>query len=497
MASIAPPPPEVEIPPTTITIDNETYPIVEICSTGDVLLDVSFENTNACNKSIPVDLIRKLKTSKSPIPSPRIFYRVRLDTLKKSSDYFKHLLGPSFAEGAAVIEAFEKLSKSGLNPTEIDAELLPRIEIVDEDVATKTLGREVIFGDMLRIIHGAEHTTKPIMLNILTVLVVMADRYSVLSLVSRYFQKTFKAYKYPATLDKKAEEILRQKILVFYHTEQSLNFCAATRELILRGSLRWTGAEETTGDFQTAWWDLPDGLEAELAHRRACVLRTIASIQTQCLTLYSSRDLQCKLGYESSHACDSFQLGEMIKFLTRKGLLSLIPFQAVSPEDDEYIWPEAYSGDAETLMGLLRQCPGYQVNEYHKYCGLRTKLLGPLEYIKSCIEVGVGISLGRGKNWMNESWIPSPSSSISKTSFSPRKAFTVGTTDEEDTFDYATVKNKTSMMGLGGAKAAKELFTQKKWNWVMNEERGGIGFEDVKPTLRPSVNRGFESGFRW
>lgn len=89
----------------------------------------------------------------------------------------------------------------------------------------------------------------------------MADRYNVLTLVARYVQQTFKAFKYPATLDRKAEETLRQKILVFYHTDQSLNFVAATRELILRGSSRWMGAEESENDFQTAWWDLPDGLE--------------------------------------------------------------------------------------------------------------------------------------------------------------------------------------------------------------------------------------------
>lgn len=155
MAPAVLPSPELEVAPPIILVDNETYPVVEIRSTGDVVLDVSFENSNACNKSIPADSLRKLRTSKAPIPSPRIFYRVRLDTLKKNSQYFKHLLGPTFAEGASVIEAFEGLARQDLNPTEIDAGLLPRIKIVDEDVATKTLGREVIFGDMLRIIHGA------------------------------------------------------------------------------------------------------------------------------------------------------------------------------------------------------------------------------------------------------------------------------------------------------------------------------------------------------
>jgi hypothetical protein len=95
----------------------------------------------------------------------------------------------------------------------------------------------------------------------LTVLVVMADRFNALPIVARYFQKTFINFKYPVTVDKKAEEALRQKILIFYHTEQALRFAASTRELILRGSSRWSGAEDNENEFQTAWWDLPDGLE--------------------------------------------------------------------------------------------------------------------------------------------------------------------------------------------------------------------------------------------
>lgn len=89
----------------------------------------------------------------------------------------------------------------------------------------------------------------------------MADRYNTLPSIARHVQKTFINFKYPVTLDKKAEETLRQKILVFYHTDQALRFSSATKELILRGSSRWLGAEESVTDFQTAWWDLPDGLE--------------------------------------------------------------------------------------------------------------------------------------------------------------------------------------------------------------------------------------------
>jgi hypothetical protein len=145
-------PPE---PLPTLTVDNIPYPLVDIRATGDILLDVTFSNTALCNKSIPPEAIRQLKTSKAPIPSVRILYRVRLETLKKQSKYFAHLLGPVFKEGKVIEDVHGKIASSRRSPTEVGAEELPRIEVVDEDGATRTLGREVVFRDMLRIIHGA------------------------------------------------------------------------------------------------------------------------------------------------------------------------------------------------------------------------------------------------------------------------------------------------------------------------------------------------------
>ena len=179
------------------------------------------------------------------------------------------------------------------------------------------------------------------------------------------------------------------------------------------------------------------------------------------------------MGYDSSAACDSFQLGEMIKFLTKKDLLSLVPFQAVSPEDRDYIWPDAYSGDIENLIGLLRQCPSYQINQYHSHCGLRTKLLPALDYIKSCIETGVGIKFGRSKSdWVNDSWSTS-SSTASK------KSFWVGESDSEaidvaggksNTFDFASVKSRATWGINDSDKSAKALFTAEKWSWIREQE---------------------------
>ena len=246
---------------TSAQIDDTEYKVVEIRATGDVILDVMFENTNACNKSIPSDAIQRLWASRATIPSVRVFYRVRLETLKKHSKYFTHLLGSDvFGEGRAIKDIFDGLAQSNLKPSEVEPGRLPIIKIVDEDDATRTMGREVVFRDMLRIIHGAEHVTKPVNMIYLSILVVMADRYDCSAPVTRYVTGTFGSFKYPQVLDNSAEEVLRQKILIFYRTNQAGRLAAATKELILRGSSHWVAYAENPA-FSTAWWDLPDRLE--------------------------------------------------------------------------------------------------------------------------------------------------------------------------------------------------------------------------------------------
>lgn len=146
---------EIATSMATIQMEENQLDLVEIRSTGDVLLDVQFKNTPECTKSIPKDALRSLRSRKLPTPSPRIIYRVRLDTLKKHSEYFRIMLKPQFAEGLAVEKALKELADTKQIASELDSEKLPMIRIIDEDTATKTFGREVVFRDMLRIIHGA------------------------------------------------------------------------------------------------------------------------------------------------------------------------------------------------------------------------------------------------------------------------------------------------------------------------------------------------------
>lgn len=218
------------------------------------------------------------------------------------------------------------------------------------------------------------------------------------------------------------EEALRQKILVAWVLDLPARFQAATREIIMNGSRRWgvfdssyppysytyEGELQEAGDDEeeddAIWWYLPDGLEEELQHRRACVLNTVGSLQQHFLALYASRGSgagtggrQCKLGYDSSAACDSYQLGEMVKFLTHKGLLSLIDFSPrslINPNPNPGSGGTAGIGSAgplvsvEAVLAALRQCPAYQVDKHHSNCGLRARLLPLLDFVQGLLSAG-------------------------------------------------------------------------------------------------------------
>ncbi|KAG7140693.1 hypothetical protein HYQ46_007937 [Verticillium longisporum] len=201
-----------------------------------------------------------------------------------------------------------------------DADLttLPWITITDDDEATRSIGRDKVFGDMLRILHGQPVQTPATSINMLfvTTLAILADRFDCRSSLKLKWPKTsnraLRADSGKSALG--TEQVLRQKILVSWLLDQPMKLHDATREIILRGSSHWSALVSYDELPSTeAWWNLPDDLERELQHRREAILNTIASVQRHFLALYSSRDRQCKLGYDSSSACDSFQLGQMLK----------------------------------------------------------------------------------------------------------------------------------------------------------------------------------------
>jgi hypothetical protein len=122
--------------------------------------------------------------------------------------------------------------------------------------------------------------------------------------------------------------------------------------------------------------------------RRDYVLETLQSVLGHFLKIYSSGERQCRLGYDSSPQCDSFQLGEMVRFFTRTSMLRL---QGTLSEGDAI---ESYSGDIERLLELLRQSQSYQLDRNHTHCGLRTRLVPMLDQLEPFLVGGKVADVG-------------------------------------------------------------------------------------------------------
>lgn len=146
-----------------------------------------------------------------------------------------------------------------------------------------------------------------------------------------------------------------------------------------------------------------DRYTEELQHRHDCVLKTIDSLQMHFFGLYTSKITQCKMFYGDSPQCDSFQLGEMIKFFSKKGLMSIS--SSFAPSTAAIDAPD----NAMTILGRLQECPSYQIDQNHGRCGLRTKLLVPLSRLNPRGQVGLCLVCWRA-NRHAESWLESPPS---------------------------------------------------------------------------------------
>lgn len=173
---------ENELSIQILEINEEKIPLIEISEQGDVILDVTFQNSSDCTRSIipkdhkpnnnkNINIIGYMKKPLVP-SSQRICYRVKKKLLENISNYFRLLFSTQFAEGIAVQNTIKVLRDKaatiqGNGEKELNQEddnyllkitdvvkKLPRIKIIDEDLATRTVGRELIFDDILRVIHG-------------------------------------------------------------------------------------------------------------------------------------------------------------------------------------------------------------------------------------------------------------------------------------------------------------------------------------------------------
>lgn len=124
-------------------------------------------------------------------------------------------------------------------------------------------------------------------------------------------------------------------------------------------------------------------------------------MQTHFLELYSSKQPQCKLGYDSSPQCDSFQLGEMVRFFTRKGTLHMQSTFGIVHD------PLPYTGRLSELLATLRQLPPYQIDHNHVHCGPRSRLLPALDCIRPHLQTAICLRCWK-QNRSEESWLEHP-----------------------------------------------------------------------------------------
>ncbi|KAK5016608.1 hypothetical protein LTR16_000094 [Cryomyces antarcticus] len=364
-------------------------------------------------------------------------YRVNSNSLRQSSSYFETLLHPDkFGEGATVAAKHDSVRSEYASISDVPAQKLPHIRLTDIGSVSRITTVKHIMADFLRALHGLDLSTGSPPLSNLANLAIVADRFDALP----YFTQYVRRKKFIKALDGKAnnkagslsEERMRQRVMIGIMLDYPPWAITYSERLIVRGSVRWK--TEAPSDIAAAlWWDLPSRVEElfgtqhwrqlrtldcelqsrlyirdtavdehadELIYRRECILETIDSLQSRFLALYTSRERQCKLGYDTSAQCDSFQLGEMLRFFTRQGTIRL---QGTIFDTSEA--PEPYSGDIEQLLASLRQCPSYQVDGNHAHCGLRSRLIPLLDVLEAFLQdVGICAECWQG-NRAEYAWL--------------------------------------------------------------------------------------------
>ncbi|SMR47372.1 unnamed protein product [Zymoseptoria tritici ST99CH_3D1] len=337
--------------------------IVEIDPDGDIVLSIAHE---------------------SSAPGTAYSFRAKSSLLQSKSKYFAGLLQGRFGESERIAQTHRKLREVHGTVENAPARELPVIHIEDVGRISAVKSIQPLCTDFLSILHDRDIQPATPVSNLAN-LAIVSDRFDALAAVQAYVRRKrlIRAIdgKTTAKMDTGlSEERVRQRLLV----SSLLDYPAWTEKYSTRIIMKGWVARDVS-DSQPLWWDLPARFEEELAYRRDCVLETIQSVQTHFVALYASRERQCKLGYDSSAQCDSFQLGEMIRFLSRIGTLHLqgVIFDTTDP-------PPPFEGDIHILLESLRQVPEYQIDRNHAHCGLRTRITPILDILLECLQhVGI------------------------------------------------------------------------------------------------------------
>jgi hypothetical protein len=270
------------------TVEPPSVTVVD--SSGDVVLDVVFETSKSTLTAARRAARREsgILTRKGQLTSAvvlkakhRVAYQVDSRRLMTQSAYFSRLLGDTrFHEGRKVSAALGSKLENGRKPVEVDIEALPWVQIHDDDEATQSAGRDVVFADLMAMLHGKKVPSfagkKSPGLRDIATLLVMADRFDCIAPVATAcmaMKPLYPAAKIRESRDDGVsveflnEETVRLKIFVSWYLRHASMFHTATKELVRYGSKRWVPYPEHGGKFLAAWWDLPDGLESKINRR--------------------------------------------------------------------------------------------------------------------------------------------------------------------------------------------------------------------------------------
>lgn len=147
-----------------------------------------------------------------------VAWRVKREVMEKTSDYFSGMLGNTrFIEGAKLAKLFGDLRNAHDQPaSELPTVHLPRANITDEDDSSLAYaGREYVFEDMLRLLHGLDpdHMPPSQSFQYGLVLSVLCDRFLCTNTVSANFKPKV-SFPVVSVWQPKAELLLRQQVLV-------------------------------------------------------------------------------------------------------------------------------------------------------------------------------------------------------------------------------------------------------------------------------------------
>ena len=389
-------------------------------------------------------------------------YRVSSQILITKSPYFKALLQTGrYSEGIAFDAERQKLLAIHNNDLKnVPLASLPIIRIADFGAIPNDASPEVAFETMLQILHSTHHFKQPIRVPLIAILAVIADRFDVSEPLGEYLksQELFmvglqrpynKMWSKSNNWTKdKTEEFLRQILFISltFGIADIITHCSSS--LLICGYRMCNTLYTPVTNAEAMWWSLPNGLEEELIAKRNSILATLASLQQHFITLYSnSKTLQCTLGYDTSPACDSFQLGEMIRFFCRCGTLKLSnTFYQPDTDLDLTLYP----GNLFDLYEILKSCPSPQIDSNHKRCGLRPRFIPALEHIFYC--------LGDKVEVCGDCWIKGKK----------RYAWSQNPCGGKWKFNEKVKTGKMDVRRSHGP--AREMFTAEQWDWTLKAD---------------------------